>query len=149
MADAPSPGGPGRAGAPSGGVAGRPRALRLQAPMPKRILVVEDEPPIADVMARALRAAQYQVVMTDSLAGARARLAAGPPPAAVLVDRFLPDGSGLDFCQEVASTHPELHTLLMTGAPPATTPAAVCAVLEKPFDLRALHAALRGVLTEP
>jgi two-component system OmpR family response regulator len=116
---------------------------------PKRLLVVEDEPPIADVVARALRAARHEVVMTDSLTRARTELAAGPPLTAVLVDRFLPDGSGLDFCQEVASTHPGLHTLRMTGAPPAIKPPAVCAVLEKPFDLQTLYAALRTVLTEP
>jgi two-component system alkaline phosphatase synthesis response regulator PhoP len=68
----------------------------------ERILVVEDEPPIAEAVAYALREAGYDV---DMLADGDAALAAalGRPYDLMVLDLMLPGLSGLDVCRAVRS----------------------------------------------
>lgn len=61
-----------------------------------RILVVEDEPKIADFLRRGLSEEGHRVAVAPDLLDARARLAAEPFDL-LLVDRMLPDGDGLDL----------------------------------------------------
>jgi two-component system phosphate regulon response regulator PhoB len=63
-----------------------------------RILVVEDEADLRDVLEYNLKAAGYEVVMADS--GAQGlELARAEHPDLVLLDLMLPDRSGLDVCR--------------------------------------------------
>ncbi|MCE4538833.1 two-component system response regulator CreB [Pelomonas sp. P7] len=65
------------------------------------ILLLEDDPAIADTVAFALRREGFEVEHRAWLAEARERLRAGPPPQLLVLDIGLPDGHGLDLCREL------------------------------------------------
>jgi two-component system KDP operon response regulator KdpE len=64
------------------------------------VLVVDDEPQIVRGLKIILRNAGYAVEAAETKADALAALAARPPDALVL-DLVLPDGEGVEVCQEV------------------------------------------------
>lgn len=76
------------------------------------VLVVEDEEDISDFLRYILENENYRVKVAASLAEARAHLKEGLPDA-VLLDRGLPDGDGLDICRELkeAGTKPPVLIL--------------------------------------
>jgi two-component system KDP operon response regulator KdpE len=65
-----------------------------------RVLVVDDEPQIVRGLKIILRGAGYAVEAAETKAEALAALAAHPPDVLVL-DLVLPDGSGVEVCEEV------------------------------------------------
>jgi two-component system KDP operon response regulator KdpE len=65
-----------------------------------RILVVDDEPQIVRGLKIILRTAGYSVEAASTKSEALAALAARPP-AALVLDLVLPDGEGVEVCQEV------------------------------------------------
>ncbi len=65
------------------------------------ILLLEDDPAIADTVVFALRREGYAVEHRAWLAEARERLRAAPAPALLILDVGLPDGHGLDLCREL------------------------------------------------
>jgi two-component system, OmpR family, KDP operon response regulator KdpE len=65
-----------------------------------RVLVVDDEPQIVRGLKIILRSAGYTVEAAETKAEALASLAARPPDALVL-DLVLPDGEGVEVCEEV------------------------------------------------
>ena len=65
-----------------------------------RILVVDDEPQILRAVGTSLRGAGYDVATATNAAEA-VSAAAMRPPAAVILDLVLPDGSGVDVCREL------------------------------------------------
>jgi len=67
----------------------------------KRILLVEDEPEIGDMLALFLRGEGYAVDVARTLAQGRARLDAFPY-SLVIADLRLPDGSGLEVVDRAA-----------------------------------------------
>jgi two-component system phosphate regulon response regulator PhoB len=66
----------------------------------KKILVVEDEKPIRDMVAFGLRRGGFEVLEAEDCAEARARMADRFPDLA-LVDWMLPDMSGLEFTRSL------------------------------------------------
>jgi len=71
--------------------------------MVRRIIVVEDEPAIADAIDYALRSDGLLVERVSTLAAARAAWQRQPADLIVL-DVGLPDGSGFDLCREIRRT---------------------------------------------
>jgi two-component system KDP operon response regulator KdpE len=67
---------------------------------PPRILVVDDEPQIVRGLKIILRTAGYAVEAASTKSEALASLAARPP-AALVLDLVLPDGQGVEVCEEV------------------------------------------------
>jgi two-component system, OmpR family, KDP operon response regulator KdpE len=65
-----------------------------------RVLVVDDEPQIVRGLKIVLRNAGYSVEAAENKADALAALALRPPDALVL-DLVLPDGQGVEVCEEV------------------------------------------------
>jgi two-component system KDP operon response regulator KdpE len=65
-----------------------------------RILVVDDEPQIVRGLKIILRTAGYSVEAASTKSEALAALAARPP-AALVLDLVLPDGEGVEVCEEV------------------------------------------------
>jgi two-component system KDP operon response regulator KdpE len=65
-----------------------------------RVLVVDDEPQIVRGLKIILRSAGYAVEAAETKTEALASLAARPPDALVL-DLVLPDGEGVEVCEEV------------------------------------------------
>lgn len=64
------------------------------------ILLVEDDKNILRTNRRILEREGFTVLCAETLAGARKQFAAARPDVLVL-DIMLPDGSGLDFCEEI------------------------------------------------
>ena len=78
-----------------------------------RVLLVEDDPGIADLLRLALSDAGFQLTVAPSLAEARTTLAATDFEA-LLLDLNLPDGSGIDLCREIRQ-HSTLPILILTA----------------------------------
>ena len=111
------------------------------------LLVVDDEANIRSSLEGALGREGYRVATAASLADARTRLR--EPFELVLLDVWLPDGSGLDLLAEIMSSAPATTVIMMSGH--ATIEAAVQATrlgafdfLEKPLSLERLLALLRN-----
>ena len=63
--------------------------------VPKKIIIVEDQPDIADLLEEMLRLDQYQVIKIHSGTGALSMIPAENPDV-VLLDIMMPDVSGLE-----------------------------------------------------
>jgi two-component system, OmpR family, response regulator len=77
------------------------------------VLVVEDEPPLRELVTRTLGFAGFRVLPAGSLA--EAREAGGQPVAVAVLDVNLPDGSGFDLAQELRTAHPGIGVLFLTA----------------------------------
>ena len=71
--------------------------------MVERILIVEDEPAIADTIAYALRTEGYEVVWCTTGEDAL-RLLNGEGISLIVLDVGLPDVNGFDLCREIRKT---------------------------------------------
>ncbi len=79
-----------------------------------RILVVEDEPSLAEFLARALRAEGYTArVVLDGLEGER--IALGEDIDLMVLDAMLPGKSGFDVLRAVRAGKPDLPVLMLTA----------------------------------
>ncbi|WP_199549148.1 response regulator transcription factor [Streptomyces sp. N35] len=113
------------------------------------VLVVEDEPSIADVLAIALRYHGFEVVWASCLLQARARIGERRFDAALL-DVMLPDGDGRAFGRELREQHPETAVVFVTAR---DAPAEIVGALgfgddyiTKPFNIDEVVARLTAVL---
>jgi two-component system phosphate regulon response regulator PhoB len=84
--------------------------------MHARILIVEDEPAIRDLLAVNLRHAGYSPIETDSAEAAKTQIDAGLPDL-ILLDWMLPGQSGVDFARQLRadSRTKSLPILLLTA----------------------------------
>jgi DNA-binding response OmpR family regulator len=79
-----------------------------------RILVVEDEPALAEFLARSLRAEGYTVrVVLDGLEGER--IALGNDIDLMVLDATLPGKSGFDVLRAVRASKPDLPVIMLTA----------------------------------
>lgn len=76
-----------------------------------RILVVEDDPLIADGLARALRARGHDVAVAHSIAAAHEQLDC----ELLLCDLGLPDGDGLDLIHAAIERDPSVAVIAVTA----------------------------------
>ena len=117
--------------------------------MKQRILVVDDEPQILRALGTTLRGAGFDVDTADTAEGALAS-AAAHPPAAVILDLVLPDGSGTDVCRELRTwTDAPVIVLSAVGEERekiAALDAGADDYVTKPFSVDELLARLRAVL---
>ncbi len=92
---------------------GDPRLVTGCSAMAQRVLIVEDEPDIRDLLVFHLERDGYQVAKARS--GAEAlRQAQTSPPDLVLLDLMLPEMDGLEVCRRlrqnpVTQAHPDRH----------------------------------------
>lgn len=112
-----------------------------------RILVVEDEPTIADAVEYALSTEGMTVVRAGTLHAARQHLAAAE---LVVLDVGLPDGSGFDFCRELrqSSTVPVIFLTSRASEVDRVVGLELGAddYVVKPFSPRELSARVRAIL---
>jgi two-component system, OmpR family, KDP operon response regulator KdpE len=116
---------------------------------PQRLLVVDDEPQIARGLKVILRDAGYEVETAESKADALAALSVRPPDAVVL-DLVLPDGSGVEVCEEVR-TWSQLPILVLSAIGDErekvrALDAGADDYVTKPFGTEELLARLRAVM---
>lgn len=79
-----------------------------------RVLVVEDDEPIADPLVRALRRDGHDTHWAQTGAGALAAARAETFDL-VLLDLGLPDLDGIDVCQRLRQSHRDLPILMLTA----------------------------------
>ncbi|WP_328449016.1 response regulator transcription factor [Streptomyces sp. NBC_00386] len=113
------------------------------------VLVVEDEPSIADVLTIALRYHHFEVMATATVREALA-LAERTRPDAALLDVMLPDGDGRALGRELRLRQPDLAVVFLTAR---DAPAEIVGALgfgddyiTKPFNIDEVVARITAVL---
>ena len=121
------------------------------APVSRRILVVDDEPSIGNLLARLLRQEGMTVVVAHD--GRTALAALDAPPDLMLLDYRLPDMTGHEVLVQARARLPDLPVIIITAY--ADVPTAVKSIqagaadyLSKPFDhgelIRLIDRMLKG-----
>ncbi|HPZ96460.1 MAG TPA: response regulator, partial [Mycobacterium sp.] len=125
-------------------------SLRRADGNPIKVLVVDDEAVLAEMVSMALRYEGWETTTaadgTSALAAARA-----VRPDAVVLDVMLPDMSGLDVLSRLHAQNPELPVLLLTAKDAVEDRIAGLAAggddyVTKPFSLEEVVLRLRGLL---
>jgi DNA-binding NtrC family response regulator len=80
-----------------------------------RILIIDDEPVVADVLGTLLRKEGHEVSVAPEAAAGRGLFEAGGPWDAVLVDVMLPDANGLDVLRWIRDRDPDTAVLMITA----------------------------------
>jgi DNA-binding NtrC family response regulator len=80
----------------------------------QHILVVDDEPPIRDLLVSYFKKHDYEVTAA-STAEETLRIADDTPVNLVILDVLLPDSDGLDTLEKLKASHPNLPIIIMTG----------------------------------
>jgi signal transduction histidine kinase/ActR/RegA family two-component response regulator len=118
-----------------------------------RILVIDDEAPVASAMRRALR--EHEVVVCRGGPEALQKLAGGERFDVLFCDLMMPEMSGMELYEELAARYPEqaARVVFVTGG--AFTPGAQAFLnkvknprLDKPFETEDLRAEIHRLLEE-
>jgi two-component system, response regulator RegA len=129
----------------------QPTALAGQPESERTLLIVDDDEPLCQRLARAMERRGFVVRTADSVISGIAA-AAERPPAFALVDLRLGDGNGLDVVKALRKSRPAARIVMLTGyGNIATAVAAVKAgavdYLPKPVDADAVERALLATET--
>jgi DNA-binding response OmpR family regulator len=117
--------------------------------MSHRILVVDDEPSVTDLLAYNLRKALYEVqVAADGRAALR--LAGEFQPDLILLDLMIPEVDGLDVCRELRKSS-DVPIIMITALGEETDRVVGLELgaddyVTKPFSVRELMARIKAVL---
>ncbi|HEY5108678.1 MAG TPA: response regulator transcription factor [Acidimicrobiales bacterium] len=116
---------------------------------PVRVLVVDDEPYITDVVSTALAFEGFATEEASTVAGALAHARAGGFDCIVL-DVMLPDGDGFDVCRALRDEEINTPVLFLTARDEGPDKLAGLALgddyVTKPFSIDELVARIRAVL---
>jgi two-component system response regulator RegA len=128
------------------GPTGEPAKLTFSGDASRSLLVVDDDPPFRNRLARAMEKRGFDVVAVDSVS-LGIEVAQESAPVFAVVDLRLGDGSGLDVVAALRDARPDSRIVVLTGyGNIATAVAAVKAgavdYLPKPADADAVEAAL-------
>jgi two-component system OmpR family response regulator len=128
----------------------RPRALTRPDGSPIRVLVVDDEPTLSDLMAMALRYEGWSIETAANGASA-VRAAAAFKPDAVVLDMMLPDFDGLEVLRRIRTSDPYVGVLFLTARDAVEDRIAGLTAggddyVTKPFSLEEVVARLRSLL---
>jgi DNA-binding NtrC family response regulator len=88
--------------------------MQKRAELPGRVLVIDDEPAVQDLLERVLTNAGHQVAVVDTAEGALIRLARDRYDV-IVVDNNLPRMTGLELMALVREHHPELRAIMITA----------------------------------
>ncbi len=120
----------------------------IKLPNDKTLLLVDDDKPFLQRLARAMEARGFEVRIAESVADGIQQVRKGAPGFAV-VDLRLGDGTGLDVIEALHQARPDARAVVLTGYGNIAT--AVTAVklgaidyLAKPADADAVYGALIG-----
>jgi DNA-binding response OmpR family regulator len=117
--------------------------------MTQRILVVDDEPAVSDLLAYNLRKAHYEVLVAAD--GREAlRLAEKSSPDLILLDLMIPEVDGLDVCRELRKTS-DVPIIMITARGEEIDRVVGLELgaddyVTKPFSVRELLARVKAVL---
>jgi two-component system response regulator MprA len=115
-----------------------------------KVLVVDDDRPLRDVLRRSLAVAGYDVVLAES-GGAALTAVTHEQPDALVLDIGLPDIDGLDVCRLLRAEGNRVPILILTARDAVADridglDAGADDYLVKPFDIDELRARLRALL---
>ena len=79
-----------------------------------RILVVEDDQALSEILCDELRSRGHQAVAAETVASARDQLKEVEFEVALL-DLMLPDGSGIDVLRQIADEDLPMEAIILTG----------------------------------
>jgi two-component system, OmpR family, response regulator len=124
--------------------------LRRPDGTPIRVLVVDDEPSLAELLASVLRYEGWEIQTAGDGAGA-VRVARDFKPDAVVLDIMLPDFDGLEVLRRLRATLPQVCVLFLTARDAVEDRVAGITAggddyVTKPFSLEEVLARLRGLL---
>ena len=118
-----------------------------------RILVVEDEKSMRDLLELMLRKEGYEVSTSESAVEARQRIEAGESYDLIVSDVSMPGMSGLELLRVVRQVAPQTAVIIMTAY--GTKQTAIEALnegasyyVEKPFDLDEMKVVVQKTLAE-
>lgn len=122
------------------------------APAPKKIVIVEDQPEVADLLEEMLSIGSYQIVKIHSSTGALSTIRAEKPDL-VLLDIMMPDVPGLEVLRYMRR-EPDLQKTPVVIVSAKTLPADIRTGLEagateyltKPVDVEVLRSTVAQVL---
>ena len=114
----------------------------------QKILVVDDEKMIRWSLGEALRGWGFEPIEAETVSAALAAFEA-EPPAAVLLDINLPDGSGLDVLRKVRQQQQDAVVIMITAnvlvdETIAALRGGAYDFIGKPINLEELHVAIRN-----
>jgi CheY-like chemotaxis protein len=140
--------------------AARRPATPLPAPKPKkplvraRILVLDDEPEVANVLRRIL--CDHDVTISTKARAALELIGTGKPLDLIFSDLMMPEMSGMDFHAELTRRFPALAQRVVFVSGGAFSPNAAAFLeavenprLEKPFEPRSVLALVRRMVRPP
>ena len=112
-----------------------------------RVLVVEDEPGVRELITVVMARAGHEVVAVEGPHAALAALHRQPLIALMLVDVIMPEMDGYDFVAEARKSSPAVQVIFMSSfAPDASRQAARDRFLAKPFSVEQLTALVEETL---
>jgi DNA-binding NtrC family response regulator len=112
---------------------------------PKRILVVDDEPPMCLYISMLLSREGYEVEVAYGAAQALIKFESRKFDA-VLTDFIMDPTNGEDLAKLIKQRSPLQPVVMVTGFPPRRSSAAVDACIAKPFDNETLRDTLQHIL---
>ncbi|MGB8984722.1 MAG: response regulator transcription factor [Anaerolineales bacterium] len=117
--------------------------------MTQRILVVDDEPAVTDLLAYNLRKAHYDV-LTAADGRTALRLAGESKPDLILLDLMIPEVDGLDVCRELRKSS-GVPIIMITARGEEVDRVVGLEIgaddyVTKPFSVRELMARIKAVL---
>ena len=112
-----------------------------------RVLIVEDDQLVAELAAGMLAEIGFETTITHSATEALQRLSGEQRPTLLFTDIVMPGGmSGIELARKVRGRFPELPVLLTTGYSEMVGKEHDFPVLQKPYALKSLGAALGKLL---
>lgn len=120
-------------------------------PLNEKILLVDDEPAIRQILTRLLTGEGYNVLPVTN--GTEAvEFASRAEFDLVLLDLNMPGLDGWETFEQLTAKHPLLPIIVITARPNqrfTALAAGIGALMEKPLDLQKLLLTIRGLLDEP
>jgi nitrogen-specific signal transduction histidine kinase/CheY-like chemotaxis protein len=121
----------------------------IAAPAGGTVLVVEDNPEVADITMTLLEQIGYRALRAENAADALEKLHAGGTIDLVFSDIVMPGAmNGIHLAQELSEHYPQIRVLLTTGYSDMLAAAETrYPVLRKPFEQSELERAIREAMT--
>jgi DNA-binding NtrC family response regulator len=118
--------------------------------MKHRVLIIEDDANMRDMLAVSLKRRDFDVVAKESAITGLAALSTGPFDI-VVTDINMRGTDGIELCRTLASSHPNLPVIVITAFGSMDTAIAALRAgavdfLPKPFELEALEGAIDRAL---
>ena len=115
-----------------------------------RVLLVDDEPRLTELLRLELDVEGYEVSVAQDGASGLIKARSDPSPNLIILDWNLPDFTGVDICQRIRSSGIKTPILMLTGHDDVTDrvkalDAGVDDYLTKPFSIEELMARLRAM----